>query len=138
MFENIFLRIKYYSLDKQMIAVFYNEQMHISFRQTHSNVLKNARGMQFQSIQRGQISKISRDCTQPWRVLPDRFYHYVEYFLYLILTLDWVQQWGRGGGAGYMLQKNRIGRQVGFFYFFIFSLFAIAFFSTVYKEHMKH
>ena len=25
MFENIFLRIKYYSLDKQMIAVFYNE-----------------------------------------------------------------------------------------------------------------
>ena len=137
MFENIFLRIKYYSLDKQMIAVFYNEQMHISFRQTHSNVLKNARGMQFQSIQRGQISKISRDCTQPWRVLPDRFYHYVEYFLYLILTLDWVQQWGRGG-AGYMLQKNRIGRQVGFFIFFIFSLFAIAFFSTVYKEHMKH
>ena len=25
MFENIFLRIKCYSLDKQMIAIFYNE-----------------------------------------------------------------------------------------------------------------
>ena len=121
MFENIFLRIKYYSLDKQMIAVFYNEQMHISFRQTHSNVLKNARGMQFQSIQRGQISKISRDCTQPWRVLPDRFYHYVEYFLYLILTLDWVQQWGRGGGIHAPKKQDReVGRIFFFFYFFTF------------------
>ena len=47
MFENIFLRIKCYLLDKLMIAIFYNEQIHISFSQTHGNVLKNARGIQF-------------------------------------------------------------------------------------------
>ena len=37
---------------------------------------------------------------------------------------------------GYMLQKNMIGGNVGFLFFFHF--FVIVFFSAVYKEHMKH
>ena len=43
-----------------------------------------------------------------------------------------LQLWETVGG--YMLQKNRMGRKIVFF----FSNFLTLFFSVVYKEHMKH
>ena len=75
MFENISLRIKCYSLDKQIIAIFYNKQIHIEpntqlcFEKCMGNaVLQHLEGSN-------------------WWVIPDGFQNFAEHSLYLMQTL---------------------------------------------------
>ena len=85
MFESIFLRTKGYSLDKRMIAIFYNKQMHVSFSQTRSNVLKIAwecsfrasRGVKFPKFL--EVTPNHGGCSlTAFRISQNTFYIYFE------------------------------------------------------------